>query len=129
MGAWAAMRRRCMTLLSSVHGRAFMGLQVRQTLQLPQRASALRSCSRPCSSSERSVDDFPMELDLREPTAQELEDVELGKVNWKEILYVFKTIDDLPLNNDVGSDMVVGLGKMGDLQLRRRRSSSLSRSR
>merc|ERR1711934_384900 len=42
-------------------------------------------------------------------------EAELGRVDWVDVLEAAKKVTSMPLNNDIGSDMVVGLGKMGKL--------------
>jgi len=34
-------------------------------------------------------------------------------VDWLEVLATYKEVTELPWNNDLGSDLVQGLGKMG----------------
>ena len=45
----------------------------------------------------------------------QVEEAELGRVDWVDVLEAAKRVTSMPLNNDIGSDMVVGLGKMGKL--------------
>ena len=44
-----------------------------------------------------------------------MEEFNLGIVDWMEVLQTYKTVDGLYCNNNCGSDMIVGLGKMGKL--------------
>ena len=46
----------------------------------------------------------------------QLEEAELGIVDWPEVLSTMKQIEEMPWNNRVGSEMVVGLGKMKRLE-------------
>merc|ERR1711934_175968 len=69
------------------------------------RPSAQRGTARWCSSNVT----FP------EMTPEEAEEVDSGVVDWVEVLETYKAVEELPWNNDVGSDMVVGLGVMKKL--------------
>jgi len=66
------------------------------------------------------ADDFDWRVEarkLREPTEKELEDYDCGIIDWREVLWVYKELpqEDMYLNNHIGSSIIVGLGKMNEL--------------